>query len=251
MRRRNSQGLIKIEDMVLSGDAIIGEPEGTQIGEISMDKDDAMVLSQNFLSDNEITDMAISSVVPAREVSVTSETPEIVSTGYYITYAKKIRSLSTPSHWRYYIHREDEKIAHLAQLPVEQICFYIANQEIRVFLWNNATESAEIINSRIETIPFSDVQKKAVNYLTARYSSHSNFLRKSNQDLVITVSDVKLGLCHIGTKKDLNTVFYVPAWYIFYTETYYMNDEIASVLDDYLVICAVDGTQLEPRISRE
>ncbi len=236
---------------MLSGDAIIGEPAGTQIGEISMEEEDAIALSQNFLLDNEIVNMGISSMVPAREVSITDESPVIVSTGYYITYAKKILSLSTPSHWRYYIHRENEGIAHLAQLPAEQICFYIANQEIRVFLWNNATDSTEIINNNIETIPFSDVQKKAVKYLTARYSGHNDFLRESSQDLVVTVSDVKLGICHIGTKEDMNTVFYVPAWYIFYSETYYMNDEIASVLDDYLVICAVDGSQLEPRISRE
>ena len=244
------QNIIQTEDIVLSGDAIMGEPAGTQIGEISMEKDDATELLQGFLRDNGITDMDISSVVPAREVSISSEMPIIISRGYYITFTKKIGSLNTPAHWRYYIHRENEKIAHLAQVPVEQICFYIANQEIRVLLWNNATEPVDIINNNIETIPFSDVRKQAVGYLEARYSSHGDFLRESNQRLIITVSDVKLGICHIGTKEDLSTVYYVPAWYVFYTETYYMAGEIASVLDDYLVICAVDGTQLEPRISR-
>ena len=47
---------------------------------------------------------------------------------------------------------------------------------------------------------------------------------------------------------DENTIFYVPSWYAFYTETYFIGGEIVSVLNDYLVICAVDGTQLEPRM---
>ena len=159
--------------------------------------------------------------------------------------------LETPAQWRYYIRRDGEEIMHRAQISVERICFYIANQEIRVFLWNNATECAEIINSNIEMLPFADIQKRIMCKLIDRYSNHWVHLRQTNQTLCIKVSDVKLSICHIGTSMDENTIFYVPSWYAFYTETYFIGGEIVSVLNDYLVICAVDGTQLEPRMPKQ
>ena len=242
------QNIIQNEEMVLAGDAIIGEPAGTRISEISMNKTDAIELTRQFLSDNGITDMGISSLTPAREVSVSEASHEIISTGYYITYTKQIQLLETPAQWRYYIRRDGEEIMHRAQISVERICFYIANQEIRVFLWNNATECAEIINNNIEVLSFADIQKRIMCKLIDRYSNHWVHLRQTNQTLCIKVSDVKLGICHIGTSMDENTIFYVPSWYAFYTETYFIGGEIVSVLNDYLVICAVDGTQLEPRM---
>ena len=97
-----------------------------------MNKTDAIELTRQFLSDNGITDMGISSLTPAREVSVSEASHEIISTGYYITYTKQIQLLETPAQWRYYIRRDGEEIMHRAQISVERICFYIANQEIRV-----------------------------------------------------------------------------------------------------------------------
>ena len=83
------QNIIQNEEMVLAGDAILGEPAGTRISEISMSKTDAIKLTRQFLSDNGITDMGISSLTPAREVSVRGASHEIISTGYYITYTKQ------------------------------------------------------------------------------------------------------------------------------------------------------------------
>lgn len=100
----------------------------------------------------------------------------------------------------------------------------------------------------MQMLSFADIQKRIMCKLIDRYSNHWVHLRQTNQTLCIKVSDVKLGICHIGTSMDENTIFYVPSWYAFYTETYFIGGEIVSVLNDYLVICAVDGTQLEPRM---
>lgn len=186
-------------------------------GEVAISGEDAISAAQNMLHGLGIDYMAVSSLKKAHCYAsignaLTTPRQEPLSKGYLIKFARNIDGITgITDHTIMFNMKED--FAYRAPLYPEEIQVYVDETgKAQSFVWSHPLETEEKVTENIALLPFEDIKQRIRDMLT-----FINF----NDSLPVQVTNIDLNMAIVDVKDHPGEAMYVPAWFIYYTQTFY------------------------------
>lgn len=207
-----------------------------KIGDLAITEEYAITAALNMLHELGIDHMTVGSVEKAQRyvcysnsaLPVFSEKP--VSKGYLIKFARNIDGIAGIGNNVFYYNIKDD-FAYTAPLYPEEIQVYFDESGIaQSFTWSYPLTIKEIVTENAALLPFEDM-KQRIRDMLKFINSYSSEPKK--------VTKINLNMAIVSVKDHPEEAMYVPAWFIYYTETY------GNIRQEYtLALNAVDGGRI-------
>jgi len=242
------------EPYVLQGGALLGEPAGTTIEGVTVDRADAEAQALSLLQSLSLDGFKVASAEKARFVNEYTRTN--VAVGWRVTLGRAEGDYETAGntipHKLY--HRSDpaDGASYRPYWNWEEIQIFVDQTGVRSFWWTHPTKRPRLVNEAVEILPFEEVQEIIW--------THLNNLLSWEEDNPIWREDYagrsKNLVAHVGLyfgiipkKNDVDTFYYGPVWIV--TVQQYPADADVPALPylmasstRYLHINAIDGSLL-------
>lgn len=211
---------------------------GQNIEGITETEDKAKGAAQQALNDLSIKGMSLVSIEKAQLYDKTIS--NIISKGYYMIYRCQVDELKT-----IYINEDinwdpGNLPEYMAPWPQEEICIYADDNGIEWFFWQGLSDIEQTVSKNVTLLPFSDVKERILKQL-----KYNNFwTKKSKAQITINVNRIVIGLALESKKDDTVEGLLAPVWYVIY------DLKLGSTSQpDALVLNAIDGSVIEPRLT--
>lgn len=208
------------------------------IGEVGISEDNAIAAAQNMLHGLGIDYMVSIGLEKAERYSCLStcgvdaeQSEKPVSKGYLITLARNIDGISGIIDQGILVSDNDD-FDYKAPLYPEEIHIYIDEAgKPQSFFWIYPLKIKEKVSQNVSLLPFDKVQQRIRDMLTFMNSYNS---------LPMKITKVELNMAIVNVKDHPNEAMYVPAWFIYYTQTF--KDENKEHTQEFrLALNAIDG----------
>lgn len=207
------------ETYVLQGDALLGEPSGTTIEGVTIDKTDAEQQALSLLQSLSLDGFKVASTEKARFVNEYTRTN--VAVGYRVTLCRAEGDYETAGNTipqRLY-HRNDpaDGATYRPYWDWEQIQIFVDETGVRSFWWTHPTEPPQLVNEAVEILPFEEVQEIIRMHLRnlLAWDEDNLFWREwyagRSKDLVAHVG-LYFGI--IPKQNDVDAFYYGPVWIV-------------------------------------
>lgn len=220
------------EEMVLMGNAIMGEAPGTQIRE-TIKIDDAISIAETALCDLRLNEYKLDETQKARIVTTTGKT---ISTGWVLYYVPEYNNLKLYNLKKTFTTKLDQLPSIVGPWKQESLELYIDDAGISVFNWTGAIEELYTELPTTDLIDFSSLMERVNNQI--RYT----YIRAD-----IFVQDISLGVSLLSVPDERSQGRLVPTWYITY-EVQARKDNQTKYTEN-MAFTAHDGGYVEPRLT--
>ena len=238
-----SNANIQPESWVLDGDAIPGEAPH-MLENVTITKADACSLAESVLARLGRTDMALAESESFKARCLDSW--DVISEGWQLTYVTSVPGTKAVN-YRYYansnglFHQEED--AYASPWSQERISFYITENGMEAFTWENAYSMDAIINTDAELLPFTDIQSQVRKQLKYGLSWMTDPVAYGFGDRIL-VTRILLTTTIAKLKDQQDIACMVPTWAIFYIGSGQQGNGYDESL---LLINAIDGSQIKNR----
>ncbi len=211
-----------------------------EFGDIQISNEDAILAAKSLLHDLGIDFMTADSLEKAQRYTVLSggAFPDVsdnpVSKGYLIRFARNIDGISGFVNNGLLFSIYDD-FAYRAPLYPEEMRIYVNEAgEVQHLEWLYPQVIGEKIKDNVKLMPFEEMKQRIRDMLTF-ISSHYKDQKK--------ISRIELHMTIVNVKDHPKEAMLVPAWFIYYTETFEDTSEGYEVYEQEskLVLNAVDG----------
>ena len=136
--------------------------------------------------------------------------------------------------------------------PEEYIEIFVDQNGVQMFCWDSPAEVTEIVSNNVALLPFDQFHQRIKAQLKYKFiwMDEAGYEMKTE----VEVTRIVLGLAMISIKDNTEEALLVPAWYVLYDQFDDYGDEdrnsqgYSMVYEDALVINAIDGSIIEPRV---
>ena len=188
-----------------------------EVGDVAISSEDAVAAAQNMLQELGIDYMAADSLEKAQryasvENAFAEPGQETFSKGYLIKFARILDGITGITGHAVGVYGKEE-IHYNAPLYPEEVQLYVDEAgETQSFVWLHPLEIEEKVTENIALLPFEDIKQRIRDMLT-----FINF----NDSLPVQVTNIDLNMAIVDVKDHPGEAMYVPAWFIYYTQTFY------------------------------
>lgn len=192
-----------------------------KIGEIAISSEDAVAAAQSMLHELGIDHMAVSSLKKAHCYTsignaLTTPRQEPLSKGYLIKFARNVDGIVGITDHTITFNMKDD-FAYREPLYPEEIQVYVDETgKAQSFVWSHPLETEDKVTENTALLPFEDVKQRIRDMLT-----FINF----NDSLPVQVTNIDLNMAIVDVKDHSGEAMYVPAWFVYYTQTFYVEGE--------------------------
>ena len=232
----NSFGYMKKEFLLL--DSLVSLSDKDLIEKATISEEDAITAAQNMLDELGIDYMIAGSLeraqcYPSIESVLVEPVEEPLSKGYLIKFVRNINGIAGITDHAMMFGVTDD-YAYRAPLYPEEMRVYVDEAgEVQSFDWLHPLKVEELITENAELLPFEDVKQRIRDMLT-----FINF----DDSLPVQVTSIELNMAIVDIKDHLDEAMYVPAWFIYYTETFNDPDTGEKEQQEFrLGLNAIDG----------
>jgi hypothetical protein len=208
------------------------------IGDIAISKEDAIASAEDMLHELGLGYITAVSLEKAQRYASfedafaqPAETP--LSKGYLIKFARNIDGISGIINEGISFNVRDE-FAYKAPLYPEEMCVYVDEAgKVQSFNWSYPLVIKEKLTENATLLPFEDVKQRIRDMLT--------FINSYNSE-PIEITSIEMNMAIVDVKDHPEEAMYVPAWFIYYTETF-DDPETGGTLQQVntLALNAIDG----------
>ena len=198
-------------------ESMLSLSEKDAFGEVSISGEDAISAAQNMLHELGIDYMAAGIVNKAQrcasfENALATPRQEPLSKGYMVKFVRNIDGIVGITDHAIMISMKED-FAYRAPLYPEEIQVYVDETgKAQSFVWSHPLETEGKVSENITLLPFEDVKQRIRDMLT-----FINF----NDSLPVQVKNIDLNMAIVDVKDHPGEAMYVPAWFIYYTQTFY------------------------------
>lgn len=191
------------------------------IGEIAISEKDAIEAAQDILNELGADYMTVVGLEKAQdyaslENAIAQPAIEPLSKGYLIKFARNIEGIAGITSEDVLFNVTDD-FAYRAPLYPEDIRAYVDEAgKAQSFEWSHPLETEEKLTENAALLPFEEVKQRIRDMLTYLNSYDS---------IPIKVTNIEMNMAIIDVKDHPEEAMYVPAWFIYYTETYEDNTQ--------------------------
>lgn len=229
-------GIIQLEDWVKAGGAFPGEPQGTELENVIISKEDAVNIASIVLSEIGVSDLFLSSSQKAR---ILLEDNTTLNEGWYLTYSrndgylpKDLANFSS----KFIIPTKSEMLTALCQ--PESLSLYINEDGVQSICWRNRITITDTISYDSSIIEFCAIQE------IVRQSIYNTYGNKIFNDIDCPqLFDIALIGCIVADQKDPSIGYIVPAWMFSFTND---HDKAHYYMPYIVCINATNGDRLDP-----
>jgi hypothetical protein len=241
---------------------------------LKLTKDEAVKVGFDFLSSFDLKDYGVSLALigymdPSSEIDMDGSDYKDFPQCYVLYFTKTYAGVQTTfrdSNLDGFLTSDSmsEKLAKAQQYapfwPQESIELIIADSGIQYMYWTMPTEQVDVVNTNVELLPFSDIQRIFKNQVMI----DGIWTNPNDPDMIsrkITITKAILGMMQIREKDTYDGLLMVPTWNFYGYETYkyakpveggfklaenneYVNDQIEG--HSFYTINAIDGSIINP-----
>ena len=186
-------------------------------GEVAISGEDAVAAAQNMLHELGIDYMAVGSLEKAQVYAsvldaLAEPVKEPLSKGYMVKFVRNIDGIVGITDHAIMISMKED-FAYRAPLYPEEIQVYVDETgKAQSFVWSHPLKTEGKVTENIVLLPFEDIKQRIRDMLT-----FINF----NDSLPVQVTNIDLNMAIVDVKDHPGEAMYVPAWFIYYTQTFY------------------------------
>lgn len=223
-------------------------PEGAKLNGITMTKEDAVRIAQDFMARLGETGYAPSVVQAATlEPRVEGERPpcETWTHGWYVILTRPVNGVSAP----YYSSQQDDfgyyatadRVQYIAPIGEEYAEFWIRNSGVNQFYWFNPSTPIRTVNESVALAPFDKVtetfQKQAALEIFPLVEEYKDF-----GTVTVSVDRIELGMSRVRKENDPTVFLMVPTWFFYGKMTVFdLNENGDTLRYDSRLRAASDG----------
>ena len=233
------------ESFVLAGDAVSGEPRGTQIEGVTVDQTTAEEQAKALLSELSLEGFRIAESEKARYIN--EYTLKNVTVGYRVVFCRAEGAYEAAYNTvRQRVHTEGPSFR--PDWPQEQIFVFVDGNGVRSFFWTNPTAKPQPVNEAVGILSFEDVQDVIFKHMKNMYTYEEDnelFREWYEGRAKYMIDHVGLYMEMLPKKNNLESFYYGPVWIV--TVRNYPADagdpDVPDMTDaHYLHINAIDGS---------
>ena len=185
------------------------------IGDIAISADDAIAAAQKMLYELGIEYMTAVGLEKAERFQALGDafapSRNPLSKGYIIKFARNIDGIPGITNESVMSGDKDD-FDYRAPLYPEDIEIYVGEDgKPQSFVWSYPIEIKQKANENVSLMPFEEIQQRIRDMLT--------FIHSFNCEQV-KITKIELNMAIVNVKDRPDEAMYVPAWFIYYTETY-------------------------------
>ncbi|MGE5494187.1 MAG: DUF6034 family protein [Burkholderiales bacterium] len=209
------------------------ESDKYKIEDIAISKEDAIAAAEDMLHELDIGHMAVGRLEKALsykslEDAYAQPAEEPLSKGYFVNFARDIDGITGITN-EGLIYNISDDFAYKAPLYPEEIRVYVNEAgKVQSFDWSYPLTIEEKVNENVALLPFEDV-KQRIRDMFIYFNSYDK--------LPMKVTSIEMNMAIVDVKEHPEEAMYVPAWFIYYTETY----EDGTQQEVRFALNAVDG----------
>ena len=206
--------IIAPEDLYIADETLIeggeypGAPKGRKLDQVSIEREDAIAIADDFLARAGIPYMGLSQSESVRAEYTNSLTGEHHSQGWWLTYHHTYNGI-TGVNQKYSGTMSVE--LYQSAWPQETIYLYVDSAGIQWVRWFGMSEVVEQQEKALEIAPFDAVLTSIKGRLKAE-----NAYAEIDGTRTVRVTNIELGYCVIQKAGDATRGYTVPAWIISY-----------------------------------
>lgn len=228
------------ERWVISGDAILGEPKGTTLQNVSCTEKEARQYVKSFFDAIDIGEMNISKIEKGRVVDI--DTLEILKEGWVVECARTGGNCSAVN-YQYIISGGSLRYsddAYSAGLNPEGIVLFVDDEGVASFSWNSPLEIVKKEVDNIEILPFEQAQE------LMRQAMYNGLSWTGNKETGSAFSGayvrrIALSYCFTPVKDNPDEFYFTPTWFVIMQ----FNGMAENVSAFSFALNAVDGTRID------
>ena len=228
---------IQTEGLVMTGDAIWGEPVGTKIDDISISRQEAISQALSFVRQLDIQHLGVADAVKARIVD--QHSLKIISKGWIVSLARNDGN-NVPTDFYHTIDLASSvENDYAAPFFAENLSLYFDETGLRRFEWSDPVEV--VAEKEISLIDFSYIQEQMCKYIKYCLSWTDDLNESLSEPRVFYRMDLASALLPVQDKPNFAQL--VPVWVL-----YSNQNSRESTGESPYVIClnAIDGSRVDP-----
>lgn len=187
------------------------------------------------------TDLVLYSAEPC---SILSNSAIDKETGWMFVFTRKAFSLQSRYEDSWIYVNPDYLPKHVSPWGNEYIKISVDSSGICSLIWQGASIIDKASSQEISLLSLDQVPQAIAKTLYKIYGTHRN---ENGEGLVFEITDIKLGASIISLKGNTESATFVPVWYIYFNERWNNDEEYLG--SNKLILSAIDGSYIEPRIS--
>jgi hypothetical protein len=230
--------LLQTEDML--------KTYGETIEELTINEQDATEQAEKVIKDLDIKGLSLVKV--QKGLLFDRFTTGIQNRGYCLKYMRENNGLKTIDIGDSAVIYRDNMPDYCAPWSQETVDIFIDKDGVQRFLWSGQSEEIETISDNVKLLSFEDIKNRIKKQLEYKY-----IWKDDNRATNINVENITMGLALINVKDKPGEGLLLPCWYIFYNEATELRNQNGTkstkISEDALVLNAVDGSVIEPRLT--
>lgn len=218
--------------------------EHLQVEDVAITEQEAIEQANRAINDLGIEGFTIAKVQKAQLFSIDGS--YIVAKGYQIRYMRLNGELETVDIGDGTTVNRNALPDYCAPWDTERIDIMVDENGIERFYWDGLSKIDETISNNVRILPCEEIQDRI------RKQLEYKFVWIENNDTRLTVNEnrIALGAALTNVKDEPDVGLLVPCWYILYDQVFDIEgSEETSTEKDALVLNAIDGSVIEPRVT--
>ena len=232
--QKGQEGVFQLEEWIRIGNAYPGEPEGTELKQVKISLQDALIVAATVQEQMQAENLALSASSKARILSPKNET---ISEGWYLTFSRNDGYIpfNMASYCSLVPSSNNASVVPGAGLP-EVISMYVDEHGIQYFSWRNRLVNSTMQNKMVALLPFEEIVSKAKSVIIETFDTQSfddaHLPRLYEIDLTSCVSTDPTGEKCI-----------IPIWVFLLTNKRFEEHALRPFI---ICVNAIDGTLIDP-----
>ena len=221
------------------------EPDNIEVEGVNVPEKDAINQANKVMSDLQIDGFVMAKTQKAQLFSIDGS--KIISKGYLMRYMRLNGGLATIDIGDGAVIDKNALPDYSAPWPKETIDIFVDECGVQRFYWHGLSKVSETVCQNVELLSFEEIQERIRRQLEYRFVWMDN-----EPDLLTSVdaNRIVLGTALINIKDKPNEGLLVPCWYVlFEIETKYTASDEPYIEKDAIVLNAIDGSVIEPRVT--
>jgi hypothetical protein len=210
-----------------------------KIADIAISEEDAIAAAQDMLHELGLGYMTAAGLEKAQryashEDAYAQPVEEPLSKGYMVKFARDIDGIAGIMNDYGVMFGVTDDFAYRAPLYPEDIQVYVDEEgKALSFEWAHPLETEKKLTENAALLPFEDVKQRIRDLLI-----YIDF----NDDIPVQVTNIDMNMAIVGVKDHPDEAMYVPAWFVYYTETFYDRETGGNAQQKLrLALNAIDG----------
>ena len=218
-----------------------GAPQGRKLDHLSIERDDAIAVANDFLQRAGLTHMGLSAAECIRAEYTNRLTGEHHSQGWQLVYHHSYNGVTGVSQTYSATSASD---LYQSPWPQETVYLYVDSEGVQWVRWFGMSEVVAEEEKTLEIAPFDQVLQTIKNHLRVE-----NAYAEVAHTRTIRVVNIELGYCVIQKVGDATRGYTVPAWIISYQVDNEETDGLWTFYYDFIIdaaTCASINTVVIP-----